>query len=1506
MTFINTNISALISQTQLQRANEKVQVSMERLTTAKRINSAKDDAAGLAITDRMTADIKAMQIAIRNSSDGISMMQTAEGNLKEVTKVLQRMRQLALQAANGTMSQQNRNALQVEFAQMYEELDKISKSAVFNGVNLLDGSTKMIQLQSGINAGDKINLKLIHASTSALGLSGQTVGGTITTGRVKDISNISKNDILFNNQAWTSQDAPEVVEKDYAKELARLINTNRPEHQVSAKAYNSIKGRTPAGTAFSKLVINDHLVGDASTTQELVKNINRDVPGVTATLTAAGTVNLSNDTGEQIKVGAMLPDPDDTTDFAKVVSNSNVETWVANAQSDNKQFAVDYDGKRYTVTKTGGTTPTFAIQPANSGLAVTWDSTNNKVVVKTEKASATSKLKIVHSDGSAPNTSLDAKRFFSYTGSTPTAPIAEKDPDAGNKQPRKIPTYTGADAKAVANYAGFPMGTHQGFVALTSEGPNRIVVKANVPELNLNGQGTLADIDKLGLSESNEDNAIQGNYVNDARLTNTDTIKIQGVRIPPTTDGSALSKAYAINRVKDKTGVIATAMTNKRYSMDMNKMAGTEQVQPSITIPNAQKYGKLEFEYTDRNHTASANHLVNKKMVLDGRQRVEGKLPEGTVSASFGTDMQKGEVARLQFSLQIKGATKTFTMDNRPGVKITDLTTVQTSNTWHRYWNIAGTAIDLGASPTSMDDLREKFNSNAETAGKWVMFKTADGKPEIRSLSHQQPIHTSIIKTGASASAVATIDSDDIKNMNAINFNLSSATLKAELAKALNSDGEAMTSAEQSAIKTVAIANASGVDTMTITTNSGSSARNLQAFDNFYRPGTTAPDTAQAYKVASTAVTASTSHIKVGVGASGSVKNVTFPIDTKTDGVDSLQRQLAKSAKLSITLANVGASSGALDWTTLTGFQIGSTVHAMTAPAADSLASFVTRINGTAPFNTKWTATANSAGDGIDITMKSGLSKSAKPTYAEFQELSTTFDVGVSGGSAPSLTLTTKLKSGSERVVKGGIADWYTVSSVNNSHLLVEIPSTSPETLLPELTYGTSSSPTTAMTAESAYKKSANATLGYAGTYVIGYTDKSDNSTGIVRVNLSNPSTVNDPANLISTLNADSGFNSKFIAELGEDGKVIIAAKNSGASVGHTIQTVKNEVNGTATNLVGHTVEAGLDLTNATTVQTALNAMVTAPNKASSTSNPFVVTLTDPDGLKIESNTPKETFITNIKRFSPTSPTGETPTGMSQKLWAAQGGYNLKMSINNVEIPLLQADPDNAEGPKIPIKDLADLVKAIKDAGVTGITAKASKESGELELISDTGQNISVKTWLRDPDDTKNVGTAFLKSSAGDIAIGETESEAVADITRGRLTLQSETKARVRVEGSDLDLQKLGISSQGGNGGSIGSGMTITDTENIDVSIKRLDFALNKVGYKRAEMGAVQNRLMMTISNLQTTHINTQASRSRIMDTDFSHETQELTKNQILTQASSAMLAQAKKLPKQVMQLIRD
>jgi flagellin len=182
MTVINTNVSALRAQNNSRVANRMQSQAMERLSSGKRINSAKDDAAGLAIATRMDANVRGLNQAVRNANDGISLAQTAEGAMGNISNILVRMRELAVQASNGTLGTDDRAAIQTEVTALVSQIDDIAGRTTFNGTDLLNGTTDLdgagagtdlgatVSIQTGVNDGETVDIAIKALTAEALGV----------------------------------------------------------------------------------------------------------------------------------------------------------------------------------------------------------------------------------------------------------------------------------------------------------------------------------------------------------------------------------------------------------------------------------------------------------------------------------------------------------------------------------------------------------------------------------------------------------------------------------------------------------------------------------------------------------------------------------------------------------------------------------------------------------------------------------------------------------------------------------------------------------------------------------------------------------------------------------------------------------------------------------------------------------------------------------------------------------------------------------------------------------------------------------------------------------------------------------------------------------------------------------------------------------------------------------------------------------------------------------------
>ena len=309
MSVINTNVSSLVAQGALQANSSKLSTAMERLSTGVRINSSKDDAAGLAISTRMDSQIRGLNMAVRNANDGISLMQTTEGSLTEVTNMLQRMRELSVQSVNGANNNTDRKALDAEVQQLKAEIDRIATTTQFNNQNILDGSFKNKQFQIGDKTGSNIAVSIDSVKTKDLGLgSGTGVANSLVSQRVDTTAAVDKGDIMINGQQVGAIAAGADME-------AVIKAINESVDNVKASGFNVVtaknigNGVTVAGGF--KISVKEMGVATATTfnisasnsMSELVDNINKEAASVvTASLTADGKLQLTNQTGANLTI----------------------------------------------------------------------------------------------------------------------------------------------------------------------------------------------------------------------------------------------------------------------------------------------------------------------------------------------------------------------------------------------------------------------------------------------------------------------------------------------------------------------------------------------------------------------------------------------------------------------------------------------------------------------------------------------------------------------------------------------------------------------------------------------------------------------------------------------------------------------------------------------------------------------------------------------------------------------------------------------------------------------------------------------------------------------------------------------------------------------------------------------------------------------------------------------------------------------------------------------------
>jgi len=317
---INTNVIALQTQDNLSNSQSNLSTSIERLSSGLRINSSSDDPAGLAIAARMTSQLSGINQATSNANTGVSMLQTADGGLASATQLLQSMRGLAVEAANGTNSSSDLQSLQAQITQLQAEVQQISTTTQYNGINLINGSLSNVQFQVGANSGQTISFGISSAQESAIGnneisltgAAGNVAGDAITEAGAKNTAGSEVNNVIastLNVQGNGQTTAVAVTAGESAQTIATAVNAGTANTGVtasaSAQAVMTFSGSgnvsfNIVGTATAPISASYSAAAGYS---NVVTAINEQTgnTGVTASLGQGGIV-LSNTTGANIDV----------------------------------------------------------------------------------------------------------------------------------------------------------------------------------------------------------------------------------------------------------------------------------------------------------------------------------------------------------------------------------------------------------------------------------------------------------------------------------------------------------------------------------------------------------------------------------------------------------------------------------------------------------------------------------------------------------------------------------------------------------------------------------------------------------------------------------------------------------------------------------------------------------------------------------------------------------------------------------------------------------------------------------------------------------------------------------------------------------------------------------------------------------------------------------------------------------------------------------------------------
>ena len=374
---INTNVMSLNAQRNLSTSGEGLATSLQRLSSGLRINSAKDDAAGMAIVDRFTAQIRGLNQAARNANDAISLSQTGEGALAEVANNLQRIRELSVQSLNATNSASDRAALDAEVQQLKAEIDRVAQTTSFNGVKLLDGTFSSQVFQVGANAGETISVSNIASARTAT--LGQQYTASVTSGALDGTTTVNLAALTINGSAIGTA----TVAAD-ARALANAINSTGVAGVTATAAATAVAGSamTPAALT-GTITINGVTTASVTTTTNAVASRSLVVSAINAISAATGVT--ATDNGAVVNLSAA----DGRNITVAYTTLTAAATGVAAAGTFESTYSVNYSGVAGGSLVVGGTITNSGLTAATTNVALSGTSMANVDVLNVSNANAT-------------------------------------------------------------------------------------------------------------------------------------------------------------------------------------------------------------------------------------------------------------------------------------------------------------------------------------------------------------------------------------------------------------------------------------------------------------------------------------------------------------------------------------------------------------------------------------------------------------------------------------------------------------------------------------------------------------------------------------------------------------------------------------------------------------------------------------------------------------------------------------------------------------------------------------------------------------------------------------------------------------------------------------------------------------------------------------------------------------------------------------------------------------
>ncbi len=1476
---INTNIASLTAQRNLDRSQSANQQALSRLSSGLRINSSKDDAAGLAISTRFTSQIRGLNVAIRNVGDGVSLAQTADGALGTMTDNLQRIRELAIQSANATNSDVDREALQAEVEQLVAEISRTGEQTTFNGINLLDGDFNAT-FQIGANVGETVSFGISELTADSLG--GGTSAGVSAVGSGSALNN---GDLVINGVvigASTAADDAASTTDAAASAIAKAaaINSRSEETGVTAQVLTNVATGTAmqetsggANATSGAIVLNGVEIsiatGDVDSTADRAAvmtaiNARSAETGVVATDSgsAQGGVNLEATDGRNISLSFLSDASNNLTAESTGLTSNSVTTG------------------GYTLTSIDGSSPVVVTAGtgslANAGLVEGSFSANTAAVNSTSRSSRAEVTSDVGDTGALASV---------ITGGVA---VDLSNADFSRDPGGNASTAISFDLEIASATSSFENVTN---VTVTLDQDYRSSsLQTLVDDINADLEGNIAaeafilDGDKLGFRRTSAE-------AGTLTLDNFQSLGDDSTDFTDVPGGTSTIQAALGLEVTDTigTGVVLSSDTNAERGGQAGRAAltgtaavaatiasdiditdavnglgtatsnfsGTEAAFFDITIAGATTSAD-NGTYTVQVNTDFSNALYNGYAAdADDAQRVLDELNEdlanagagGIVEARFNENRTRIEFARV--NAETGG---TIAIDNYVGAGSTSATDIQNvfgftsgriSNDANANSTVGADALAAGASAAV----------GGTTTGVDVNSDLISGGYD--SVANDGSFSTFTTESAGTVASTTNITATDFSGRTGARVSFDAQAAITAGANFANGGGSVF-----------------GFELTITGTNAGTA--NIIIGDDAVADTTAATAVEPAANTAAALATALQTAIDAATTANGG-GNGDISV-TEAGGIITFERTDALTATDGFTIAAETDATAGNNPTADQGLSATIVGTAITASAAN-----------TATFD---------VGDGTTTT-----TVTLDQNYADFTAVLNAVNSQLAAG-GNSVLATNNADAGDDFLFTSSVVGANSQVTISNLTQNATTGLTNNGVQLGILADNTGADTATGVTGRGADGN-------YNLTFNVGGSEQTIDLRGAPTVGgNAYTSAAGGGAVLASYINSISGLDASYNTTTrqftvsstdGTTDLTLVEGANSaleylGLSAGSFAHTPA--VTGTATQAAVelNALKEGDLKINGVTIGSSSAASDTASSSLADSSDKAA------SGIAIAAAINAASAETGV---SATVNSTVVNGGTSADATTARNadGDQGQVYINGFATGTLVLGAD-AE------TNRTDAISAINQiSGQTGVVA--SDAGGYIRLTAGDGRNISVAI--------DNLGTSFEGSniglSASESGIAEADFSgagvsyaSVAETTASTVTLTSAKEFNISA-GTNGTEGLAGLGLVAGTYGGAEDGQFLTDinistVEGAEAAILALDNAIATVSSQRAGLGAIQNRLESTVGNLTVTAENLTAANSRITDADFAVETAELSKSQVLQQAGISILAQANASSQQVLSLL--